>query len=201
MIWRTIAAAASGMRLRRLSFEYWKMSPLWKPFAVPTLLPAWVGMEEWQDLEAMIESDWPDLYWIGAAFLLRRALYHVSLLPFADSEPCCDATASDALSDITSEAFSYTSARRLLTSLDVHAMYDKFKDCNLPHHYPQSDEVETETHFVGYLRWLRDDAELAQRVAGAWNAAVERGGADYCKCYCNQCAIANSLALSLDESE
>lgn len=37
-----------------------------------------------------------------------------------------------------------------------------------------------------YLPWL-EEAELAQQVADAWNAVVDRGEADVVKCWCDLC--------------
>lgn len=38
-----------------------------------------------------------------------------------------------------------------------------------------------------YLPWLHKDKELAQQIASAWNAVVERGEADVVKCKCSRC--------------
>lgn len=40
---------------------------------------------------------------------------------------------------------------------------------------------------TSYLRWLAEDAELAQQVANAWNEVVRRGEADAVLCECNKC--------------
>lgn len=38
-------------------------------------------------------------------------------------------------------------------------------------------------------RWVAKDAELAEQVTVAWNAAVRRGTADLTKCYCDDCRM------------
>lgn len=55
-----------------------------------------------------------------------------------------------------------------------------------------------------YLPWLEQDADLAQRVADAWNAVVERGEADLAKCCCLQCSPSEHQAeseSSIEEEE
>lgn len=42
--------------------------------------------------------------------------------------------------------------------------------------------------FEHCLSWVEQDAELAQRVADAWSAVIQRGKADHIKCYCVKCS-------------
>lgn len=44
-----------------------------------------------------------------------------------------------------------------------------------------------ESPVYSYFNWLRWDAELAQQVADAWNAVVDRGGTELLQCYCPKC--------------
>lgn len=81
-------------------------------------------------------------------------------------------------------------------------MYDKFQRSRLPvihfNTYRARRASRTGTWLPGeamvpgtapelYFRWLRDDAQLAQQVADAWNELVQRGDADLVKCYCRKC--------------
>lgn len=179
-VWRTIATAARGGRLKRLRLgNLWNVS-FWKPFAVRALLPAWIGVEEWDlNLKLWDATDWTQRRqpWEFAAAVLRRALFHMSHSEFTEREVLI--------------------AGRRLQGGEVQSMHDEFKRNGLPLFCaPQADDdsrsrqakpLMEEMPFVRYLIWLRDDAELAQQVADAWNDVVPRGGADLLQCHCRKC--------------
>lgn len=191
--WRTIAAAAKGMRLRDLTIPDDMHDALWKPFAVPSLLPAWVGIRwnattHWLYWDTTL--DWKQhksAHWIIAAVTLQRALCHMSLLPMKERE-----------------GRRGTADSRRLTQSDVQAMHAEFKRNKLPIHSNPVDvfamyhrTIETAQEMVQgstvdrYFSWLRNDAKLAQGVADAWNAVVEHGALSHC--YCFKCvALRNS---------
>lgn len=185
--WRTIATAARGMRLKDLTVRHGHA--LWKPFAVPTLLPAWVGIQQWYNRAEWLYWDF-DLnwhehesgMWVTAATMLRYALYHMSILPLSEREARPNATNS-----------------RLLTCGDAQAMRDEFKSNPLPQisepHWALGfglvEITATQRLVEGstidrYFAWLQG-AELAQQVADAWNNVVQRGDADHRKCSCSKC--------------
>lgn len=189
--WRMIATAARGGKLRRLPIAYPYRQALWKPFAIRSLMPAWVGIDEWGTHEVDDLQSWDveglgweikqSEVWYVAALVLRRFLYHTSLMSPAQSDQAEDATAN-----------------RLLTCGDVQEMHPEFIRNGMPrlsnpelHGAPPLDE-EIEgllecSPFDCYLYWLADDAELAQQVADTWNAVVKRGGADLLRCYRCKC--------------
>lgn len=89
-------------------------------------------------------------------------------------------------------------SRLLLTVDDVQAMYDEFKRVGLPMLAPvprwygkekitRGRDLERNSPFERYLRWLRDDEDLAHKVADAWTAVVERGQAELVHCYRQSC--------------
>lgn len=179
MAWRTIVSAAGGGRLRRLDIPGYCGDALWKPFAVRSLLPAWVGIDDWSmddDQERWGRGDdglrnSRSKDWLMAAVLLRRALYHMSRLRHQRAE---------------------SETRRHLSCGDVKAMHVEFMDdpplfCHQPYKQEEEQEPECYRPWRRYLAWLRDDEELAQQVADAWNAVVKRGGADLLPCYCRKC--------------
>lgn len=75
-------------------------------------------------------------------------------------------------------SLSRASSDGLLTWQDVQAL----------HTVDDSEWTGAETGSMGiYAAWFREDAVLAQQVADAWNAVVERGEADEVWCLCHQC--------------
>lgn len=127
--------------------------------------------------------------WLVAAARLRFMLFRMSHVVLARRGPSYHA-----------------SSPRLLECSDVQLMHCEILENGLPtiinpagKDTSQLPRRNRNTQLVpqcptdGYLVWLRDDAELAQRVADAWNAVVERGGADLIQCYCPKCCKSNSL--------
>lgn len=197
-LWRTIVTAARGMRVRELPMGIDFRDALWKPFATPELFPAWVGVDRWDSWSKSELYGWDSTFdctaahselWPIAAIFLRRALFHMSSLPLAQREACIDPTRA-----------------RLLARSDVQAMHSEFQLNGLPrvadpdeaeyqlcdiekveYAYHSPKKLLTGTPIELYFRWLRDDAQLAQHVADAWNAVVERGGAALLRCYCHKC--------------
>lgn len=171
MAGRTIAAAAQGKQLEVLVIGEACERGLWKPFAVPGLLPAWVRIKKWitdneiLEFYQLTEADWEEVEsktWAGAAMLLRRALFHVARSPEARA--------------------------RHLSGSEVQSMHKEFTAHELPRLVKPCAGGEDSRMVSGstielYFRWLRDNAELAQQVVDAWNDVVERGGAYDCKCH------------------
>lgn len=171
---RTIVEAAKEGHLRRLMLSERTTQ---KPFAIRSLLPYWVGVEQWEEPDDLRSGPSARSHerWSDAAALLRRALAHASfwlssstpsvhdsrLLSFTDIQGLHTRFHRDAPPDFTGHLQLYRSHL---------AMY---RDS------PSLDEVRiTQIALIElYLPWLAEDAELAQRVADAWNAAVERGEA------------------------
>lgn len=159
---RTILAAAKGGQLRRLHCNL-PAPYLDRVFAIRALLPHWVAVEE---LEL---SDRDRQAYGGAAASLRAVLAHASLW-------------------LETSSFTGTRDDRLLTAHDVQSIHDHFKigreDKAVPRYVRES---RAEQPIELYLPWLRDDQELAQKVADAWSAVVKRGGEDLVKCPCAMC--------------
>lgn len=155
---RIIIAAAKGGRLRHLEPDVSTTHPL----AIRSLMPYWVRVESWGKYYEY-QADW-----YQAAILLRPLLSHASLW--------LGPTTASGIRD------------RQLTAQDVQALHTHFKGkgaSELPTLLKPS-RVATET-IQRYLPWLSEDAELARRVADAWNAVVECGEADKVKCQCKRC--------------
>lgn len=172
-----MVVAAKGLRLRRLILNHDVDMGLWKPFAVRTLLPGWVGIAQWGRFEETFEQcDFGGLPgWEYAAVRLRRSLSHMSKLRI-----------------ITQASSAAAGASRLLTRSAVQAMHEEFKTSGLPP-LENQEAVRALGKYEAmwwYFRWLREDVKLAQQVADAWNAVVERGEADLCECYCLKCCTA-----------
>lgn len=109
--------------------------------------------------------------WHGAAVSLRSALAHASLwLP--EFPP-------GARND------------RLLSREDVQGLYAYFSAQAwvrfTTYAHPQGQEYGPHPLIELYLPWLRDDVELADAVAGAWQEVVQRGEADNVTCHCELC--------------
>lgn len=162
---RTVTVAARGGQLTTLDFE---TSPLHTPYAVRTLLPFWIDIESWTfDMHEyeIREDDWSGIlfvYWAHAAATLRHVLAYAS-------------------------RHLITREDRLLTCEDVRALLRHSDDATFKqqayhsiwYHSYNPDARDTQEAYIKiYLRWLAEDAELAQQVANAWNAVVERGEAD-----------------------
>lgn len=151
---RTIVAAARGGRLRELDADFFTHdSNLDGPFAVRALLPCWVGIQDWTG--GWCECWTKDSYkqnWMVAARALRPALARASLR-------------------LGRASSSGPRAQRQLRRQDVQAL--------LTAHL---EGVNAYNGIALYLEWLHEDSELAERVADAWNAVVERGAADVHMC-------------------
>lgn len=174
IISRAIVTAAKGGRLKYL----FVVAEL--PFAVRSLLPHWVSIVQWNSHRMELgEDDGPPRGWRGAARQLRPLLAHVSM-----------------------QQGPRPRSFRLLTRHDVEALEssDYFQmawptQTKVPDNSDSEDE-EVDLIFPSaslhqrlgqYLLWLRQDAELASRVADAWNAVVERGEANLGSCVCSRC--------------
>lgn len=155
LILRTIVAAARGGKLRRLSVN------VHEAFAIRSLLPAWVSIEDWSELHGFSHRN----IWLLAAGSLRPLLAHASLwLP---------ALTPGARSD------------RRLTGNDVQGLQAHFKKVGMPRAVKVFQKQSLE--LIPYLSWLEEDATLSQQVADAWNAVVARREADLVKCLCQEC--------------
>lgn len=171
VIARTVATAARNGHLKHLAFE--KVGdgfPIVQvPFAVPSLLPRWVGIESWGGRTGRWTSFiLPEEKWHATAASLRPLLAHASIwLPTSSGEE---------------------RANRLLAGLDVQGLAEHF-DAGLPKVIAfRSSSTRTPGRLEpSYLRWLAEDAELAQQIADAWNAVVTSRAVDIVKCACREC--------------
>lgn len=160
---RTVIAAVKTGHLRRLTLS-WMTSD--EPFRMRTLLPFWVGMEDWS-IYRLTKGP-------GAAVSLRAALAHASL--WLNTTPSLGAR-----------------EERRLTRQEVQGLQAYFKQagtlelvCNISTvSKPQPQPLEH------YLPWLAEDGELAQQVADAWKVVVQRGEADVITCRCKNCRVAS----------
>lgn len=175
---RAIVSAARGGHLRHLDIDYdgadhgFGEMTLYNdniegPFAVRTLLPFWVGIDSWSREAWRSEAlfGWP-----GAAQSLRPLLAHASLWlgSITPTIPRDDRHLTRQNIQMLPTYFKQEGAR----------LRDAFKrECRQPRHPCPIEQ---------YLPWL-EDAELAEQVAGAWNAVVERGGVDKVVCQCKRC--------------
>lgn len=147
---RTIVAAARGNRLRQLYCSH----SVQQPFAVRALLPYWVQIDEWQRCQFGAQG------WLAAASTLRDLL-------------------SDASRWLGTTSRSAPRVNRLLTGAEVQSLQAHYWEARVPapwwkRSYPEPDNAEPQL-VERYLPWLAEDAELAQRVADAWNDVYERG--------------------------
>lgn len=153
---RTVVAAVRGGKLKRLHFG---TALIHEPFAVRALVPLWIGIQEWE-IRALDDGnlDRQD-FWAQAALSLRHVLSYASrhLNGREDRLLTCDDVRAllGHSSDIVSAAWTALEEQWLSLEED-----------------PDVEPIEL------YLRWFAEDAELAQQVADAWNAVVERGEAD-----------------------
>lgn len=162
---RTVITAARGGRLQRLhaGFEDADVEP---PFAIPTLLPYWVTIEEWYHVVGCLEG------WHVAASTLRILLAHNSRWLGVG------------------QGTAAARPDRELTGQDVQSFYSSYSHDYIHEIVPlegERHEDEFEHPLMRYLEWLAEDAEVAQRVADAWNAVVQRGQADDQGCSCDRC--------------
>lgn len=155
---RMVIDAAKGGRLRCIEGGL-EIQP---PFAMRSLLPYWVGIEEWR-----VSSE----SWAGAALSLRPILGHASLWLETTSS-------SGARED------------RTLTRQEVQGLSQYFKTQPVPKLIMVSREDEAQP-IERYLPWLEDE-KLARQVADAWNAVVREGKADMIRCRCKKCRTASS---------
>lgn len=153
-----IAAAGDGRALRNLCLNT-PWHALDAAFACRNLLPKWVSMDYWYLRHTKN-------VWAIAAMSLRPALAHVSLwrTPVWTSVPKND---------------------RLLTGADVQAIRFRFAHEGKPKFFRQQSGLSAEP-IDRYLVWLEEDAELAQRVADAWNQDVEKVRANFVECMCSK---------------
>lgn len=175
---RTIVAAARGGNLRQLLLSS-AIAVSQKSFAVRALLPYWVAIDDFGSWEThMCRAEGWQKQWYHAARTLRTVLAHCSLW--------------------LEESHIGARNSRLLTREDVQALrgyFSRFTAETLPKAFTftilqgSARKIITRPFaiFGLYLPWLEEDAELAQQVADAWNAVVDRGEADVVKCKCEQC--------------
>lgn len=149
--------AAKSGRLRHFQPGYTSVEAA---FAIRSLLPYWVSVQTW-------EYDEEDT-WLVAAVSLRRLLAHVSL--WINKPPLVAGQYSE------------------LSGQDVQLLHTYFTLNALPqvlrfryYHGANGQPVRR------YLPWLQEDAALAQQVADAWNAVLERGEAEEQECDCRKC--------------
>lgn len=164
VISRAIIAAARGGRLKRLNMQamgstHMDVQP---PFAIRTLLPFWIVIEEWSPRVVPRRRGW-----VLAASTLRPLLTHASLWYAAPS----------------------LRGDRLLMRQDVQGLQAELERTGVPHlaqlHVNKLTKPDTVKR---YLPWLAESEELSQQVADAWNAVVKRGEADKLSCCCGKCA-------------
>lgn len=151
---RMLICAAKGGKLRQISCSK-ELRPV---FAMRTMLPHWVRIEEWEcySLKA----------WECAALCLRALLAHASLW-------------------LGNKVASVPRYERRLTAAEVQGLQAYFEKEGTPRLVKVRED--TPQPVERYLPWLEEDADLAQKVADAWNGVVERGGADLIKCRCDRC--------------
>lgn len=117
----------------------------------------------WVQLESMNRNE---LEWLAATKALRLLLAHTSYL--LERREIRD--------------------DRLLTLQDVQSLFSSFRD-NKGLLKVTRARREDFRYVKRYLTWLNQDAELAQQVADAWNAVVQRGEASVIECCCDECPI------------
>lgn len=178
---RTIVAAAKGGRLRRLPLGDDYLHAFWKPFAVPTLLSAWVDIDDWGISEDGMEEEWGHAdyprktvsdNWV-LAVTLRSALFHVHHRLEKRLRSSSATVPRLASSDVQTMHYELTKHPPFLWPPDTPNHRGWFGEERVP-----DEEATCFRAWRRYLVWLRDDEKLAQQVADAWNAVVERGGAD-----------------------
>lgn len=168
---RTIIAAARGGRLKRIyaGFRGFDDTDVEEPFAIPSLLPFWVAMEEWYDVVGSMEGCQV------AALTLRRLLAHASLWL-----------------DIADGSFNPRQNRQL-TRQEIQSLSSRYSHIDVYMIIPLGDieptlDPDEEPHpLERYMDWLAQDAKVAQAVADVWNSIVERGQAEDQDCLCVRC--------------
>lgn len=176
---RTVVAALRGGNLRTLVLA----SGIVKPFAVRKLLPLLVGIESWgRDFAGPP----PQKYWWMAAVQLRCSLAHMSRRREA------------VLSGLTD--------RLLLTRHEIQGMHAHYQaggapERPRPRHLELPSKLEKDSPENTYLRWLEQDAELAEKVADAWNAVVSRGKANVVECECQFCSPHLATSTQAQDNE
>lgn len=160
---RTLIEAAQGGQLRRLSLT--RQFEL--PFAVRSLLPYWVGIEDWGD-NTSDEGFGEDVLnaWFFAARSLRPLLVHVS-------QWRASASASGRRED------------RILTRQDVQSLMAVIAFEGLEGMYLATRHRASAVRH--YLAWLAESDRLAQRVVDAWNSVVQFGDINARLCRCRKC--------------
>lgn len=193
LMYRTIASAARGGKLRRLMLPEFSIQ---KPFAVRALVPCWVNIEEW-DLADVRDRPFstPSKCWRDAASALRPALAHASfwLLETEASRKSRLMTYNDVqslLALFTTEEGTpdFTGERQIYTA---HFAWVRLSPDSPAHNVPAFGRSLVDL----YLPWVVKDASLAQQVADAWNAVVERKEADKVKCRCAKCNALHSRVV------
>lgn len=166
---RLLFAAARGGKLRRLRVDAQHF--MQHPFAIRTLLPAWVAMEMLLGSSRTFEL--PTEAWQAAAASLRPLLAHASIWLSGSPE---DSLHSRLLED------------EQVASLNGFFTAERLGPLALPTWRKAAGSQGPLQHPVLlYLPWLKD-IELAGQVADAWNAVVHRRQADKVKCPCKDCA-------------
>lgn len=160
--YRTVIAAANGGELRKLRYneDMQGVQPLF--FAVRSLLPRWVSLE---DAGHGGSRDAVSISWHQAAMSLRPRLAHASLW--------LGRASSDGARNV-----------RTLTSQEVQALRAYFSEAEVP----ESARAGQGTHIETYLSWLEEDAALAEKVAQACYSLVGSAEAYIRKCSCELCS-------------
>lgn len=155
---RMVIDAAKGGRLRTIEGGL----EIQAPFAMRSLLPCWVGVEQWGISDGV---------WADAALSLRPTLGHASLW-------------------LGTESSSGVRKDRTLTTQEVQGLSQYFKTEPVPELVSGTREDETQP-IERYLPWLEEE-KLAKRVADAWSVVVREGKADMIRCRCKKCRTAGS---------
>lgn len=153
IVHRTIVSAAQGGELRRISLGTPDVRKFHHPFAIRALLPKWIAVERWETMDCTGGSS----EWVSALGTLRPLLAYASLWQDLSVGEIAD---------------------RTLTCQQVQSLRSYFKLNGFPKTTRQIYRGEAAIASADrYLRWLEEDAELAQQVADAWNVIVRRGRA------------------------
>lgn len=175
MIQRTIFAAARAGNLVYLGCT----GRVRVPFATPSLIPAWVNLQN-----GMRDSNVYESSWYGAAKHLRPVLAHASRWLGVQSSAAGPRPT------------------RLLHQEDIQSLrsYFKKRDSGIMPYQLLEDRLK------GFAIWryfplLEGDSRLAQQVANAWNLIVERGEADIVKCICRKCRESTAHQAWIDGEE
>lgn len=163
---RTVITAARGGKLRHLQTAWYRCLDFELPFAVRSLLPYWVPIEEWHGLVGVTGRP---AGWLRAASTLRHLLSHASLwLGISEDSP-------------------FKRPDRELTRAEVQSFATHYSGSKMPDIAPL-DKWRKRHPVARYLPWLREP-HLAQRVADAWNEVVRKGDVEEVWCACIKCTF------------